>query len=93
VSSPLDTDPELTADWPTGSYVHVEPRADGDWGVQLRGANHAPIFTNNEGWQDLGYTLRMCRRELPGRTIVIHTADGAADTILAPSDPLPGEDR
>lgn len=70
-------------------YAHVQPRADGDWGVQIRGLNHQPVWGNMEGWQGLGHALRSIRELNPQMRIVVVTDEAGAPTVIEPGDALP----
>jgi len=70
-------------------YARVEPRADGEWGVQIRGLNHQPVFGNMEGWGDLDHTLQMIRKLSPRMRIVVVTDEQTAPTVIQPDDQLP----
>lgn len=84
---PAQNDPLLVTDYPF--YARVEPRADGDWGVQIRGMNHQPVWGNMEGWEDLHYTLGMIRSLSPSMRIIIVTDEQTAPTTILPGEPLP----
>lgn len=88
---------ELTAQepWPAqidddpSQYVNIERRADGQWGLQVRGGNNQIILTNNEGWVNLSYALKTARALFPQLDIRLVTSDDGAVTTIAAGEPLP----